>query len=55
MDPFNLFGLALGAAMAIRLLLTVHTLDRRVSELEFKMDNAEDELSRLESELDSRT
>lgn len=55
MDPMTLFGLAAGAAMAIKLLLTTYMLEERVATLEHKVDSAEDELSRLESEMDSRT
>jgi hypothetical protein len=55
MDPINVFGFAAAAAMAIRFLISFHMLEERVATLESKMDNAEDELSRLESELDSRT
>ena len=51
MDPINIFGLAVAAAMAIKF----RVLQERVATLERKVDNAEDELSRLESELDSRT
>jgi hypothetical protein len=55
MDPINIFGFAAAAGMAIKFLLTLHMLEERVATLEAKVDNAEDELSRLESELDSRT
>lgn len=55
MDPINLFGFAVAAAMTIKALLTVQALERRVSDLEHKMEIAEDELLRLDSELDSRS
>lgn len=55
MDPINVFAFAAAAAMAIKFLITLHMLQERVATLEVKVDNAEDELSRLESELDSRT
>lgn len=55
MDPINLFSFALAASMMIKALLTVQALERRVSDLENKMEIAEDELLRLDSELDSRS
>lgn len=55
MDPINVFGFAAAAAMAIKFLITLHMLEERVATLEFKVEITEDELSRLESELDSRT